>query len=109
MGLIGLVALLLPRFLRACVRPVVCPLAGMPVRQPACHGCCMKPECCVLSLAGLRIGLYAPMKRALGAEGKESSALGSKVAAGMLSGAIAAGGQPVHAGCCARRQCMGQL
>lgn len=42
-------------------------------------------------LAGLRIGLYAPMKRLLGAEGKEASALGSKVAAGMLSGAIAAG------------------
>lgn len=41
--------------------------------------------------AGLRIGLYAPMKRLLGAEAKESSALGSKVAAGMLSGAIAAG------------------
>lgn len=40
---------------------------------------------------GLRIGLYAPMKRLLGAEAKESSALGSKVAAGMLSGAIAAG------------------
>lgn len=40
---------------------------------------------------GLRIGLYTPMKLLLGADGKQSSALGAKVAAGMLSGALAAG------------------
>ncbi|GAB4823103.1 hypothetical protein N2152v2_010149 [Parachlorella kessleri] len=39
---------------------------------------------------GLRIGLYNPMKRLLGAEGHESALL-RKVAAGMLSGALAAG------------------
>lgn len=41
-------------------------------------------------LAGLRIGLYTPLKRLMGAEGHESALL-RKVAAGMLSGALAAG------------------
>lgn len=59
----------------------ICLLLNAPLHW---HPPCLLP-------AGLRIGLYAPMKRVLGAEGKESSALGSKVAAGMLSGAIAAG------------------
>ncbi|KAI3425920.1 hypothetical protein D9Q98_007892 [Chlorella vulgaris] len=39
---------------------------------------------------GLRIGLYSPLKSAFGAD-KDSSALLPKVAAGMLSGALAAG------------------
>jgi hypothetical protein len=40
--------------------------------------------------AGLRIGLYTPIKQLLGAEGRNAP-LASKVAAGMLSGALAAG------------------
>ena len=47
------------------------------------------PQC----RAGLRIGLYSPMKRLLGAE-RRDSALASKIAAGMLSGAVAAGACP---------------
>lgn len=39
---------------------------------------------------GLRIGLYTPMKSLLGAEGRQGG-LASKVAAGMLAGALAAG------------------
>jgi solute carrier family 25 uncoupling protein 8/9 len=47
-------------------------------------------EACCLCHAGLRIGLYSPLKSAFGAD-KDSSALLPKVAAGMLSGALAAG------------------
>lgn len=44
---------------------------------------------------GMRIGLYSPMKRLLGAEAGDP-ALARKVAAGMLSGALAAGAHAVQ-------------
>jgi hypothetical protein len=40
--------------------------------------------------AGLRIGLYSPLKHSFTAEGTEAN-LGIKIAAGMTSGAVAAG------------------
>lgn len=41
--------------------------------------------------AGLRIGLYTPLKKALGADTAEGGGLGLKIAAGMISGSVAAG------------------